>query len=331
MTSTQSRTGVGQDDDVTGGAQESPPRSRRRRRGPRIVRIAVISLASTIVLLGAAAASAFLYINREIGSIPRIPVEFLSQETTHGMTVLLTASPVPTGDNLPGESGLIMLLRINAGHRAGGAVSIPPQTEVNVPGKGEMPLLNVMRVGGPSLLTETVRSLTGVPINHYARVDFGDVASMVDAVGGVSVTVPEATESLGYFFRKGVNQLNGAEALAYARQPSLTETGRVLRQQSLMRAILTKVANEHLLTRPMTMSHLLRALTTLLTLDSTFTNSQVIRLATQLGGVSSREITYVTAPTENPVESRALWTAVDSDSIASFARQHPDTVTPAAP
>jgi LCP family protein required for cell wall assembly len=330
MTNTQSLDEVGQDDDVTGGAQEPPP-SRRRRRGLRAARIALISLASTIVLLGAVAASAFVYVNHEVGSIPRIPVEFLSQESIHGMTVLLTASSVPTGDNIPGESSLIMLLHINADHRAGGAVSIPPQTEVNVPGKGEMPLLNVMRVGGPSLLTETVRSLTGVPINHYARVDFGDVASLVDAVGGVSVTLPEATESFGYFFRKGVNQLNGAEALAYARQLSLSETGRVLRQQSLMRAILTKVANEHLLTRPMTMNRLLCALTTLLTLDSTFTNSQVFRLATQLGGVSSRGVTYVTAPTENPVESRALWAAIDSDSIALFARQHPDTVTPAAP
>jgi LCP family protein required for cell wall assembly len=327
MTYKQSPTEIGQGDDVTGGAELAPPLRRRRR----ALRIALISLASTIVLLGAAAASAFFYLSHEVGSIPRIPVKFLSEETTHGMTVLLTGSPVPTGDNIPGESGLIMLLHINADHQAGGAVSIPPQTEVNVPGRGEMPLLNVMGVGGPSLLTETVRSLTGVPINHYARIDFGDVASLVNAVGGVSVTLPEATESFGYFFRKGVNQLNGPEALAYARQLSLSETGRVLRQQSLMRAILTKVAYEHLLARPWTMSRVLCALTTLLTLDSTFTNSQVIRLATQLGGVSSSEITYVTAPTENPVESSALWAAIDSDSIASFARQHPDTVTPAAP
>ena len=329
MTNTQEPTDIGQGDDGTGGTEAAPPRQRRR--GMRIARIALISLASTIALFGAAAASGFFYINHEVGSIPRIPVRFLSQENAHGMTVLLTSSSFSTGDNIPGESSLIMLLHINANHQAGSVVSIPPQTKVYVPGRGEMPLLNVMEVGGPSLLTKTVRSLTGVPINHYVRVDFGDVAALVDAVGGVSVTLPQATQSFGYSFRKGVNQLNGAEALAYARQLSLSETGRVLRRQSLMRAVLTKVANEHLLARVWTMSRLLRALTTLLTLDSTFTNSQIMHLATQLSGVSSSEITYVTAPTENPVESRALWSAIDSDSIASFTRQHPDTITPAAP
>ena len=42
-------------------------------------------------------------------------------------------------------------------------------------------------------------------------------------------------------FHIGVNHLNGVTALEYARQPSLSEEGRVLRQQSLMRAVIHKL------------------------------------------------------------------------------------------
>ncbi len=50
----------------------------------------------------------------------------------------------------------MMLLHINANGKAGGAVSIPTQTMVNVPGYGEMQLQNVVAVGGPSLFVEKV-------------------------------------------------------------------------------------------------------------------------------------------------------------------------------
>ena len=340
MTDTPSSNELGQGADVTG-SKMAP--SGRRRRG---VRIALVSLASVTVLLGAAAAGGYLYVNHEVGSIPRVPVKFLAQDdSAGGMTVLLTDTQVgPTGLSdaqwaARGDAGLIMLLHINADKSAGGAVSLPPQAMVSVPGAGEMPLGDVIALGGPSLLTETVHNLTGVPIDHYVRINFNQVASVVDALGGVSVTLPGTTQSFGHVFDQGVNQVDGTEAVEYARQPSLTETGRVQRQGSLMRAVLGKLAGDDLLTNPLTMTRVLNALTGMLTVDSTFTNSQVLSWATDLGYLHSSAITFVTAPTEtvdgsvilSPVESNALWSAINSDSVAAFAQQNPDTVTPAAP
>jgi LCP family protein required for cell wall assembly len=339
MTDTRSPDELGQGDGVLG-TRAAPPGRRRR-----TLRTALVSLASVTVLLGAAAAGAFIYVNHEIGSIPRIPVKFLAQEdSSGGMTVLLTGSQVgPTGlsgmPRTPGQSGMIMLLRINANRTSGGVVSIPPQAEVKVPGGEEMQLEDVVAVGGPSLLTETVHNLTGVPINHYALIDFSHVAEMVDALGGVSVRLPATTDSFGHVFPAGVDQVNGTEALEYARDPSLSETGRVLRQQSLMRAVQSKLADKDLFTSPLTMTRVLNAFTSLLEVDSTFTNSQVLSLGTDIGRLSRSATTFVTAPTEtvnnsvvlNPAESSALWSAISNDSIASFAQQHPDIITPAAP
>jgi LCP family protein required for cell wall assembly len=319
--------------------------AKRRRRG---LRITLLSLASVIVLIGAVAAGSFAYINHVVGSIPRISVKFLAQENpSDGMTILLTdaqvgptgLSPAQAGGETSGETGLIMLLHINAGGKAGGAVSIPPQAMVNVPGRGEMQLQYVVAVGGPSLLVETINHLTGVPINHFARLDFTHVVSMVNAEGGVSVTLPKATEIFGHLFHAGVNQVDGTEALDYARDPSLTETGRVLRQQSLTRAILDKLGNKHLLINPLTMNRVLNALMGMLTVDSNFSNSQVESLATDLGNMTGGAGTFVTAPARvtdgsvvlRPAESSDLWSAINGGSIAAFAKKYPDTVTPAAP
>jgi len=303
-----------------------PVRPIRRKRG---LRLTLLSAASAIVLLGGAAAASFAYVNHEVGSIPRIPVSFTAETTgTAGpVTVLLTGYQL-------GGSGMIMLLHLNADHQGGGVVSIPPQTEVQVAGHGRMQLSNALAVGGPSLVVRTVQSLTGVHINHYARVNFSTVAATIDALGGVGVDVPQAATAFGYQFKAGVEQVNGGEAMAYARQLNLTGAQRVRRQQALLRAILTKVASRRLLTNPVTTVKVLNAFTRMLTVDRSFTSTQLESLATEMGSLSPSAAAYVTAPVtagtlEQP-EASQLWAAIKQDSMIAFAQRYPSAVTPGA-
>jgi LCP family protein required for cell wall assembly len=314
----------------------------RKRRG---LRIALVSLASVFALTAAVAVGGVLVLNHLASDIRRIPVTFAklavadrpAGKSGGAMTVLMTGNDI-TGVGAAaagfGGSGLIMMLHINANHQAGGVVSIPPQVVVPVPGHGNISIANALARGGPSLLVKTVEQVTGVPLEHYASIDFGDVANVVNAVGGVNVVLPAAATSSPYTFHAGTNHLTGSMALAYVRQPSLSQYGRVLRQQSLMRAVLTKIANDHLLSNPVTTYHVLSALTAMLTVDSNFTNSQLATLAGELKGLGSGAGTYVTAPVkgtalQQPASSR-LWGAIRSDSIAAFARHNPGTVTPEA-
>ncbi len=325
----------------------------RPRRG---LRIALVSVASFVVLLGVAAVGGYAYVNHLAGSIQRIPVKFArlagATQPAGAMTVLLTGAttgPVSTG--IPGSTGLIMLLHINAGDKGGGVVSIPPQAMVQVPGHGQTELNNALTYGGASLLVRTVEQLTDVPINHYARINFTNVANLINAIGGVDVTLPKETvakvnvtlptktATKEYTFHAGVNHLTGTTAVYYVRQASLSEEGRVLRQQNVIRVILDQISSQHLLTNPVTMNRVMKALVTMLTLDSNFTNPEVMKLAASLDHLSGSSGTFVTAPTYpgssgfdlNSSESNELWTAIRHDSIAAFAKKYPATITPSAP
>ena len=332
------------------------PRGRRAAGPRRGLRIALVSLASFVVLLGVAAVGGYAFVNHLASSIQRIPVKFTklagATQPAGAMTLLLTGAtsgPISTG--IPGSTGMIMLLHINAGDKGGGVVSIPPQALVQVPGHGQTELNNAVADGGASLLVRSVEQLTHVPINHYARINFTNVANLVNVIGGVDVTLPKETVAKvnvtlptetvtkEYTFHAGVNHLTGATAVYYVRQASLSEEGRVLRQQNVIRAILDKISSQHLLTNPVTMNRVMNALVTMLTLDSNFTNPEVMKLAASLEHLSGSGGTFVTAPTYsassgfdlNLPESNELWTAIRHDSIAAFAKKYPATLTPAAP
>jgi LCP family protein required for cell wall assembly len=326
-----------------GPEQGQPPR--RRRRG---LRIALVTMASLVVLIGGVVAGGYAYVNHLAGSIQRIPVKFAKLDAATGgnyggaTTVLITGQGIgPTGAQTEPEdssSGLIMLLHVNATGYSGGVVSIPPQSIVRVPGHGRTQLENALKFGGPDLLVQTVENLTHVQINHYARLDFSHVDRTVNALGGVNVTLPDVTSSFGHEFHLGVNHLNGREALDYAREPSLSEEARVLRQQSLMRAVIRKIEFRHLLSNPLTMYRVLHALISMLTLDSNFTTSEIEHLAKEVRDLTG-STEYVTAPVHmragqvhlDRALSRQLWAAIRQDSISAFAKRYPFTITPSAP
>jgi LCP family protein required for cell wall assembly len=319
---------------------EDRPAPNRRKRRP--WRIALIAIGSLLGLAIAVAAGGYAYVNHLAGSIPRIKVASLVPATSSEQTILVTANPFgPTGVNgqstsVPSYSKLFMLLHINANGRAGGAVTIPGDTIVNVPGHGAQPLWEADKEGGPSLLVKTITAATGVPINHYARIDFNHVSNLMDAVGGITVTIPKTTTAFGQTFQQGANFLTGVTAVYYARDPALNDAGRTLRQELLVRDTLAKIGNEHLLTNPVTMVSVLKAITSALTVDSNLTNSEVMSLATELGGLTGSAATFVTVPTQtvngklmlNTAIASQLWTAVKKDDLAGFAKQHPTTVTP---
>ena len=326
-----------QEASVTASVPDGAPAGRRRRR---IRRIMVRSMVALIAVVVVVALGLYAVANHLESNIRRISLTLAAApQDSKRLTVLITSTETgPTGQSGPASTatGLIMLLHLNADGETGGVVSIPPGTVVPVPGHGMTAIQNATVDGGPSLLVRTVHQLTGVPINHFARVDFNRLVDLTNSVGGVDVTIPKSFTSYGHKFAAGVNHLGGVTALYYARDPAISEQTRVLRQQNLLRAAINKIIHARLLTNPISTIDLLNALTSALTVDSNFSNSELVKLAASLKTVASNKGTFVTAPTTvvngkevlNSAISHQLWSAIDNDSIAAFAKQHPSTVTP---
>ncbi len=78
--------------------------------------------------------------------------------------------------------------------------------------------------GGPGLLARTLVLNFGTQIDHYAAVNMRTFEKIVNAVGGIDISLPEAVDgrtaddtNKRLFFPQGVNHLNGEQALTLAR------------------------------------------------------------------------------------------------------------------
>lgn len=115
--------------------------------------------------------------------------------------------------------------------------------------------------GGLRALEAAVGALLGIPIHYYARVNLHGFVGMVDAVGGVNITVRKALADPnyggfgvgpGWSIQPGPHHLSGAEALAYARiRKSAGESDftRADRQQELLVALRDRAVSAGILFR----------------------------------------------------------------------------------
>ncbi|CRK57540.1 Cell envelope-associated transcriptional attenuator LytR-CpsA-Psr, subfamily A1 (as in PMID19099556) [Alloactinosynnema sp. L-07] len=160
-----------------------------------------------------------------------------------------------------GYTDVVMLTRLTATGLT--AISIPRDVFVDIPGHGPGRVNIAYARGrwaaeqrgqdaaastkaGVETAMATVRSLAGVPIDHYAVIDMAAVPTMVDAVGGVEVCLRAATSDRysGADFNAGRQTLSGAQALAFVRQRRSLPNGdldRVKRQQAFFTALTAKV------------------------------------------------------------------------------------------
>ncbi len=322
--------------DARGPEPERPPRRKRRR----LAQIAIAAGAGLVLMIGVVVGGGYLYVNHLASSVHRIQVAALTAAhqpaATRGMNVLLTASGAIAGQNTP--TGLVELLHLNANHQGGAVISFPANVVVPVPGHGLAQLGTTLALGGPSLMIQTLDNLTGVHIDHYARITYSGLSGVVDAMGGVDVNVPRPTLT----FRAGKNHLTGASALAYVRQPAVSEVGRMQLQENLFRVILRKIASRGFFVG--TDFHVLNAVVAAVSVDSTFTNSQLESLALSLGHLQGSDGLSIDVPTTgsprmggtapvflNHRVARKLWQAIRTDTVSLFAFAYPFTITPGAP
>lgn len=100
---------------------------------------------------------------------------------------------------------------------------------------------------------KTIENLYDIKIDNYLRVNFNTLIKIVDVIGGIEVysdmTFRPWTNNK-ILIEKGINTFNGEEALAFARERKIYESGdneRGKNQQLVIEAIIKKVTSSKIL------------------------------------------------------------------------------------
>lgn len=161
-----------------------------------------------------------------------------------------------------GKSDSMIVVSINEHTEEIVMTSIMRDSWVYIPGYGAERINMSYKLGGAELLMETIEMNFNVRIDNYVVVDFFAFMDIVDALGGVQMTVTDAeVENINFYLEKGINAmigrpsdtdilveggtyiLNGAQTLAYARCRYLegSDFGRTERQRKIITAIFEEI------------------------------------------------------------------------------------------
>lgn len=313
-------------------------------------------LVSTFVVI------AYKQLEGNIGTTEFLAGPRPTPEVSGPLNVLVMGSDTREGANgtiggdTPGLSDTTILLHLSADREFAYGVSLPRDAMVERPAcprkngngidPGGMTQFNAAyAIGGPACTVKTVEQLTDIRINHFVVVDFVGFKSMVNAINGVTVCVPEeVNDTVGHIkLPAGTYKVTGQQALDYVRVrhdlgAPTGDIGRMKRQQTFISAMIKKVVSAGTLANPVRLLKFLDAATGSLTTDPGFANlKQLASLGNSLKNIGLDNVKFITVPwepwTEDP--NRVAWKSEASQLWRLIRRDRPltplfdaDAVTP---
>ncbi|MGC0343117.1 LCP family protein [Streptomyces sp. SLBN-8D4] len=356
------------------GGKRSRRRARPVRRGRRVLKIAGICLA--LLVLGTAGVGWWFYqhLNGNINSVAldgkggsekadafgRTPINILvmgSDGRTSKADCKLgggcSQTGVQTGN---GNADVQMVVHISADRSNATVMSIPRDTMVDVPAckdsksgestSGYYGQINSALRYGPACQVATIHQLTGIPIDHFVKLDFSGVVKMSDAVGGVSVCVDNNVYDTYSHLKlsKGDHTLKGQAALEFVRSRhgfgDGSDLGRTVSQHIFLSAMIRKFKSAGTLTDPTAVYDLADAATKALTVDDGLGSvKKLIGLAADVNKVPTKRMTFTTMQTAaDPNDTnrvvvgagaKALFSSISDDQSLSTGSGKKSSAAPA--
>ena len=150
------------------------------------------------------------------------------------------------------RSDVNMIVSVNPKDKKILLTSIPRDYYVYLSDYGDYDKLTHTGIYGIDVTTKALEDLLDIDINYYVKVNFTTLVDIVDELGGITVNSNYDFTSIdGYHFSKGENNLNGKEALSFARERQAFSEGdrvRVENQQLVLTAIINKVLSPSIIT-----------------------------------------------------------------------------------
>ncbi|KAA9393084.1 LytR family transcriptional regulator [Kocuria coralli] len=327
--------------------------ARKRRRG---LKIFIAVLIVFVLILAGIIAAISLYINglsRDFdNNVTAVPSSSAFPESdrpqdSEGTTILLLGSDQrPQGGGEGGRDGeradSIMLLNIPADGGEVYVMSVLRDTWVDIPGMGEAKINSAYNSGGMPLMVETMESLFGTHIDEVMAVDFEGFEGVTDALGGVTVNVPQDfTSDDGTQFTAGPTEMDGTTALKFVRERyAFTDSDytRVQNQRAYIRAVLDRFLSADTLTNPGRISDTVETISPYLTVSEGLDSGYIRGLVPKMLGTRHSDIHMFTVHTEGIGTSgdgqsivlpdhdamQEIGQAIDDDTLDEYFQQNGD-------
>ncbi len=182
-------------------------------------------------------------------------IEVVSKEvnvTKDSYNILITGIDSYGSITRVSRSDVNMIVSVNPKENKILLTSIPRDYYVYLSDYGDYDKLTHTGIYGIDVTTKALEDLLDIDINYYVKVNFTTLVDIVDELGGITVNSNYDFTSIdGYHFSKGNNNLNGEEALSFARERQAFSEGdrvRVENQQLVLTAIINKVLSPSIIT-----------------------------------------------------------------------------------
>lgn len=338
-------------DDLPETAAPEPPTRPRHRALRAAGRTLALVVAAVVVL---ASGVAWWTVDRVDSSIAQRSVDALAPDDPNIRTVPAAGGATGTGtaENIlilgldtrpadqvaPGagtsQSDVMMIAHVSASRQRVDLVSIPRDLLIPAPTckawdystnslsdrdfdnpYAQWKITNAYAVGGPACTVKAVQALTGLRIDRLVVVQFAGFASVVDAMGGLTMTFdgPVVDNGKTIIARGGTQLIDGDQALALARARRVAgdptgDLGRIGRQQQLLAAMLAQVSSGGLITDPARLNRVLQTVIDNSATDNV-TVADLMDLALSVKGSESSVVHDFTLPTVPDTDTDGLLAA----------------------
>ena len=229
----------------------------RRNRKRKI--LGLLLLAAILLNVGIYGSIAWKYYQDVVSIVPedqvdptaksvKIAQEDPKDEDVFNVLLVGTDSRDPNSDM--GRSDSMMLVSFNKSKNKSTVVSFLRDSLVDIDGYGKSRLGHTYAYGGIGLTINTINKTYDLDIQNYITIDFENLVSIIDEIGGVKVFITE--EEAEYYRQNGMPDiqsgdmtLTGSQALAHARNRTLgSDFERTRRQRSVMYGIYRQIMAE---------------------------------------------------------------------------------------
>ncbi|WP_375385181.1 LCP family protein [uncultured Microbacterium sp.] len=255
-----------------------------------------------------------------------------------------------TGADSSGElNDVNLLVHISDNPRRVTVISFPRDLMVPIPSctnedgdetsaMSKQQINSAFSYGGLSCVVKTVSDLSGISIPFAAKVNFGGVINITDAIGGVDVCIGNGgirDVDTGIDWPAGIRTVTGIDALQFLRTRhglvNGSDLARISNQQQYMSKLAKKLVSENVLSNPGTLLKLATTAVNNITPSTSLTNPvTLVQIALAVKSVPFDQIVFVQYPVlTDPYDANRVVPDYNSaDALwAALAANQPITLT----